>query len=59
MQSNKQSGCAEDSEGLLEVVEELAEAHGAHAQLMDLCEALGDAPRLHAHMQVCGRLRAG
>lgn len=26
---------------------------------MDLCEALGDAPRLHAHMQVRGGLWAG
>ena len=44
---------AEEGAVLLDVVEELAEAHGAHAQLMDLCEALQDPGRLHSHMQVC------
>ena len=41
----------EEVQPLLDCVEGLAEAHGACAQLYDLCEALGDAPRLHAHMQ--------
>ena len=42
---------AEEGQLLLQCVEGLAEAHGAFAQLFDLCEALDDAPRLHEHMQ--------
>ena len=42
---------ADEGEVMLDTVEELAVAQGGHAQLMDLCEALADPPRLHAHMQ--------
>jgi hypothetical protein len=44
--------CIGDARGeaLLRRVESLAEAHGGHAQLADICEFAGDPARLHAHM---------